>query len=710
LNGDTIKSTEWWQAKGYIELAASFDPALLQQKADDGTLTQNQANALIMLGAMQESGMSYYDAQHALENFFQLPAEDQKNIVAEMSERTVTANFDWEVTPNDDGTSQVQYSNLSYESSPLTNDQRALLETMLDATSGNRELLTEDLYMLQNAAAFMHDDLHYFDGSEVDEANKLLDAYSPSELFAAADAGMISRDVVNVAILLRAFSEEGVDGVGGISQGMKAFSSLSPADQQRVIETMIQPGAARTQLTETLFDDSKVGHDISTLNPSDSTGAGANLAAIVSDLTEGRSVNANDLAKLAESGVMDFSPEEIMANVPDLFTHEQAGLLIVATGLKNDGLSDADIATALDNFSTMKPEDQNFIVAEMSKRQTQSSLNFSSGLSFTSSPASAEQQAIGTFLVNEPADQLDGIQDFVSTTLAEADQAPQADSGVDAGTGVENSGVVQDGTVVSDDTGADQSLGVTREEVGDYLAQTHNWDTLPTETQSSIVDQFMSFLDPSVTVDQLGNFAVPVINDDGSFEYNDDGSIKTETLQKPLGPEDLRDMGLSEDQTIDVGTLMFLVLMERLDSQQDIIRDYEQEVEEKNNDADNASAALSKLRAATPGDDGTVDLGSLTFETESGKEVDIVEFCQIYGIDLPTDADGNPIENVTAEQLSNVTSNVDSFQQSATSDADNATQYLQRAMDKMTNTNQMLTNFESTWTSMLKAIINNLRV
>jgi len=673
--GDAYKTSQ------LASSAYQFDPSELQAAADNGLISQDQADALIMLGALKGTGLTDDAINKAMGNYFQLPSDDQQNIAEEMSSRTVTPKFEWTVTANGDGTNDVKVNNLAYVSSLLSSDQKDTLNLLAQNSDFSSLTDTKGLAALDSAISGWQGTSYQVPADATAYAQSLTKAFSPDEINAAANAGLISRDEASAAIIVSALSAKGCSGPT-TGMVMSAFFRMSPADQQTVITALSKPGTAQDSMIACLTNQKNTWHSTSDFQVPGYN----NLPAAMDAWSKGAPISQSSVDQITDLAGQ-YSPQEIQSAVPRFLTQELANMTIVVSGLKNAGLSGDEINQAMENFYKLSPEDQQYVVDKMSDRTTTGSIfgnvtdpnDFSNAkLTFTSSPATAEQTKIGLFLVNTPADQLTGIQDFVTTQT-------------------QNQGVP--------DTGSPTS----REDITNYLAANiDGWDSYTPEEQNALVDEMVNETDPDVSVDADGNYVKPATDASGNVVTGADGQPQTVVVGKPLTADDMRGLGIPDADSVDIGTLMFLVLMDRMQSQDDLIRGYTEDVDKKNQDLKNATAAQAALRACNA-DSGDVDITDTYFTNQSGDEVSVYDYCKAYGIDIPQDSNGNAKTSLNSTEMDNLLTSMKSYSDTLSTDAQSALQKLQQATDRYSNTNSLLTNFESAWRSMLKEVIGNIR-
>ena len=101
------KSASSGELKDMIDMAGKFSPEEIQDAANNGLISQAEANGLIMVGALKAGGMSTDDIQDAMKNFYALDDQDQASVLKLMTARDVKHQVNEERHYHDDNYSYV---------------------------------------------------------------------------------------------------------------------------------------------------------------------------------------------------------------------------------------------------------------------------------------------------------------------------------------------------------------------------------------------------------------------------------------------------------------------------------------------------------------------------------------------------------------------------------------------------------------------------
>lgn len=168
-------------------------------------------------------------------------------------------------------------------------------------------------------------------------------------------------------------------------------------------------------------------------------------------------------------------------------------------------------------------------------------------------------------------------------------------------------------------------------------------------------------------------------------------------------PSDVKAMGLSTDQTVDLGTLMYEVMNDRASALDSLVRGYAADVEQSNANLKTLNNLMDALRTKQGSDpNDKVNIADLEFTDADGNSQNAAAYLEQYGVsDGQTEFESQDFDNM----LTRLKSKADTF----TSDSQEQMTKLQATMDKYNQTVNTISSFEQKWNSMLMAIIANLK-
>ncbi len=169
------------------------------------------------------------------------------------------------------------------------------------------------------------------------------------------------------------------------------------------------------------------------------------------------------------------------------------------------------------------------------------------------------------------------------------------------------------------------------------------------------------------------------------------------------GPEHFKKMGFSDDEVVDVASLLYQVLADRVDTLDQQVRGYAEGVQEKNDELKTLNNAMTAVRAASTGEKKT-DLSEVTFQDAHGKEVLLSD----YLVDNNIIGDASKLDKkldrtAIDSQLSSLRSKSDIISSESTQEMTK----LQQSMDKYNQCTTQQTQCESKFNSQKMAVIQN---
>lgn len=190
---------------------------------------------------------------------------------------------------------------------------------------------------------------------------------------------------------------------------------------------------------------------------------------------------------------------------------------------------------------------------------------------------------------------------------------------------------------------------------------------------------------------------------------NHDGVIG-DPYEDAMSPDKCRESGMGYDQIVDLGSLFFEVMVDRMESLDSTVRSYADAVDQKNRAISNMNAALACVPPEPAGDNKTVNISSLTFTykytvkdpdtgqtTELTKPMKLTDYLSQQDIPLPT---ANGDTNLDATQLSSLRQSMSNKATSWGSDSTLAAAQFQNAMSKYNTCVSQLSSFLPKWYDM----------
>lgn len=196
---------------------------------------------------------------------------------------------------------------------------------------------------------------------------------------------------------------------------------------------------------------------------------------------------------------------------------------------------------------------------------------------------------------------------------------------------------------------------------------------------------------------------------DAKNDDNHDGVIG-DPYQDAMTPEKCYESGMGYDQIVNLGSLFFEVMIDRMQSLDTTVRSYADAVKQKNQAIANMNAALECVPPEPAGSSPTVDVSTLSFTytytvtdpdtgatTDMEKPMKLTDYLNQEGIKLPT-ADGSTSLDPT--QLSSLRQAMSNRATSWGSDSALAAAQFQDAMSKYNTCVSQLSSFLPKWYDM----------
>ena len=172
-----------------------------------------------------------------------------------------------------------------------------------------------------------------------------------------------------------------------------------------------------------------------------------------------------------------------------------------------------------------------------------------------------------------------------------------------------------------------------------------------------------------------------------------------------MGPDFLNQFGISEHGKIDLGSLMYQVMADRIETLDSQVRDYADSVDQRNKEIATNTNAMIELRANLPADGSAANLSGLTFTDGDGREASLAAYLGNEGF-ITGDTNLSALSyNDIDTLITSIGDKNDTLNSEATADMTK----LQQHMDKYSQAVSAQTNFESKWNTMMNAIMSNLR-
>ena len=229
-------------------------------------------------------------------------------------------------------------------------------------------------------------------------------------------------------------------------------------------------------------------------------------------------------------------------------------------------------------------------------------------------------------------------------------------------------------------------------------------DTLGRGEQQQLQDSLNTEISTNNT--QIQAQTQIVINDSTLDQVNSGGG-GGDTPGIPSS-SDCKAAGINDIMTMDLGSLMYMVLNTRASALDNQVRQYAATVQRENVELQNYNAAMEVAESNTNVTSATS--GTQTFKytdpvTGEVSDMSVSDFMDQEGIAYPNDDGDN---KYSADEWNTIVTNIKGGTSSLTSQSQLDTTDMQQEIDKYQQTTDMITNFESKWHSMLTSIIGNL--
>lgn len=409
-----------------------------------------------------------------------------------------------------------------------------------------------------------------------------------------------------------------------------------------------------------------------------------NLISQVTDFCDTDTINSFSIALASGQPISDEQINDIMdvANTlspnelkqlaaAGIITDQDANMLIVAGGIKNSSMwQDNPDATdnaraAFTNFMAMSPDQQNVVLEQFSQIDVEHKVTVLKGKStvekevqdLTSevSANSPSQERTALFLAKAGSDNLSDVSKFVNWDFDSSDGALAA-----------------------------ALSGIT------------GWDDLNETQQAGLTTLIQSLGSENYDGDVPGpNDLYRQINgEDSESPLPPQGENQTDTDYYNSLPDDWQSV-------VDLGTLMYQVMADRVQTMDDQVRGYAADVEKKNAELKQLNDAMAALRAGES-DDPDVKT-DIAHDIQLPDGTYLADYLDREGIPRP-DSD-----KLSPDQVADLLTSMKNEADTLTSESQLAMTKLQQQMDKYSQAVSTLTNFESKWNTMMGSILGNLR-
>lgn len=225
------------------------------------------------------------------------------------------------------------------------------------------------------------------------------------------------------------------------------------------------------------------------------------------------------------------------------------------------------------------------------------------------------------------------------------------------------------------------------------------WDNVSDGDKTAVVAWLKAANEDGNTIDENMN----IIHQVG---VDEDGEPVFELVAAAPGFDSMQNGGLSSLDALTLASLMFYVLMQRMDNQEDLIRNYGDTTDSKNGllaDANSFHDFLANLKASADG--GDIDATDGTVTMSDGTEMGFEEFVSSFDIELPDDCDLDSMSDTVCEA---VMGSVSSFADKCSTDANTSVQTLNEATSRYQTTSQLLSNFLKSDASLRSMLSSNM--
>ena len=376
-------------------------------------------------------------------------------------------------------------------------------------------------------------------------------------------------------------------------------------------------------------------------------------------------------------------PPELMQYAADkgLISQQDADMLIVAGGLFTNGAdSRSDISKGLANFFSMPPHDRDFARAVMSDRPedlTASDLKSSGKLKDTFDSPNPDQARLAYFLQNMEPGQQGWVQQFTSWNFDSGHSAMTAALGDIPDYNDMNNR--QKDALAGFLSGLGSGWGASPPPPGGPHGPAHGPAHGPVGGPEHGRPNMAGC-----------DFGIP----GGQFGPGD-----------MIGPDFVEVLGFSDISTIDLGSLMYQVMGDRIDSLDNQVREYAERVDEQNKAIATNTNAMIQLRTNLPDDGGMVDVTGMTFPDGNGNDVSLAGYLHEQGLTT----DSTDLTKLNSSDINHLMDSISAKNDTLNSEATQDMTKLQQTMDKYQQAVSTLTNFEAKWHSMMQSVTGNLR-
>ena len=375
-------------------------------------------------------------------------------------------------------------------------------------------------------------------------------------------------------------------------------------------------------------------------------------------------------------------PPELIQYAADkgLISQQDADMLIVAGGLFANGAdSRSDLSKGLANFFSMPPHDRDFartVMADRPEDLSASDFNKRGKLKDAHDSPSPEQSRLAYFLQNMEPGQQGWVQQFTTWNF---------DSGHSAMT-----------AALGDIPDYNDMNKVQKNAMAGFLAGLGNgWAPVPPPgghhgPAHGPAHGLPGGPEHGRPIHIGCDFGVP----GGQFGPGD-----------MIGPEFCNQLGFSEQGKIDLGSLMYQVMADRIDSLDNQVREFADRVDQNNKAISTNTNAMIELRTNLPAEGGAVNISGMTFTDGNGNDVSLAGYLHEQGLTT----DSTDLTKMSATDINNLMDSIGAKNDTLNSEATQDMTKLQQTMDKYQQAVSTLTNFEAKWHSMMQSVTGNLR-
>lgn len=624
----------------------------------DPDAAAGKVEALQLIASLDAAGKTPSEIQAAIQNYQSLTSDQQAAVLKALQpEQEVSTGFDvygntvirgssWSTADYDYKHSLATALVTGVAAEPTqASDGSGFSIYGVESLSYAHSMSSDDWQALTDAGLVTQDD-----ADRIALIQELAFTYATPEtitstLNALADAGESSSDSLDAIKFL--------------------FEEMSDSDQTQALNVLSVDGDDRNALADFLVEAAQNPRDASNL------------------------IGVDDFETQAEMAV-GYTPDEIEALVPDGLTQEQADRLVVASSLINAGVTngdadddtDNDLDTAMANYDGMSDYERSQAL-DIAKTRTLSGTDcFASmgtghdytqaSLTYASVDPTTDEQYLSEYLVAGPDAEGVSVGDYVEART-EADAAAAA-----AAAKLEEAQNALANTEYDD---------ASREEMAAYCSTIANdWDSIPSDEQDLIVNWMLAVRDPDNEYDDNGNIV---------------DSETGELVAVAVTPETLKEYGFSDDEMLDVCSMMMIAMDGRSSSQEARIQDYADQVDYANDQMQTADDILALLKTREPGDGNSIDISQISVTDADGKEMSMLEWIQQEGIELDSGASATAL---TQDQVEDLEDAIGTYSDDKSTESDTVTLKLQKAEEDYKSTIEMWTNFIQLWGDLMSSV------